>query len=963
MAQQISCSALHPKDSRTFYNSIYLKSIGYVLPNSYFSESLLNSIQSCAICAFVPKCGYNRNTHRSIIFGPKHLAGAGFTPLYLLQGEGQILQFLKFWRTDTPTSRLLRIAQSWFQYQSGLGQSILTNVHQHLPHIESRWLPSLRLFLSRIKATIELDQDYVPPPQRTRDLYIMDAVLESGLFTSTEVCQINYCRLYLQVTTLSDVCQANGVYIDESFRDDPPSPRSSTSTWLQFNQPRPCNKVWELWKTVLSWWFDSAGIIHRPLGSWLYPANQLRRQWPSYYDSSTDMIYIRTNNVFHQFDRPSQDCIEFSDGTPTDWTPTSTSLPCTLHPIPNDEYILDQDPPKLVPQQSSIQVSATFSDYISDLPVWEQNLFESLDMYYTCFELISIINDAVSTTANDTDKHLISVSDGSAFDRSMSFGWTMSLLNGTRLATCAGPAHGSKQSSFRAEGYGLLSITRFLHHLFEFCQSRPEWKLQLSCDNDPLLKRVNAARPFKTCFPNCTLDADWDIVNMIVRTLHQSSCNIVLPHVKGHQDDKLAYEDLPLDAQLNCDADYEAVYHQTIYAAYRPTVPRMPLNGAQLHIQGATINSGYKTAIRNAFTASALTSQIQQRNNWTLQTMETINLTSHKQAIDRLSARHPQLVKLCHDILPTAKQTNRYNSIMSAECYLCKHDVEDLNHLLRCSHPDRKPWRHTLYKALRATCENHITRPYLVDILLNGIDAWINEIPFDKLEYPVLYHRLIDEQSSLGWRQLFQGRMTSEWARLQDQHLKQLKVTANCHTGTLWTTNIITTIWKEFFTMWNARNTAIHGNDSDTRQQSRIRLATVHLRHLHSKRNDVLATDRDLFIGETDADIDRWAQTRSATHIENWLRIWKPVILDSAKAARAFAIKSVKPIHQYFAPVAPLVPTSRRPPKPRYTTREHTRYDRNQVRKKRPHIRPPANHSITAFFKRRPPPDLPNQLV
>jgi hypothetical protein len=50
-----------------------------------------------------------------------------------------------------------------------------------------------------------------------------------------------------------------------------------------------------------------------------------------------------------------------------------------------------------------------------------------------------------------------------------------------------------------------------------------------------------------------------------------------------------------------------------------------------------------------------------------------------------------------------------------------------------------------------------LTRPYLVDILLNGIDAWIHETPFDKLKYPAIYHRLIDEQSSLGWRQIFQG--------------------------------------------------------------------------------------------------------------------------------------------------------------------------------------------------------------
>jgi hypothetical protein len=33
MGLQVSSSALHPKDSRAFYDSIYIKSIGYVLPN------------------------------------------------------------------------------------------------------------------------------------------------------------------------------------------------------------------------------------------------------------------------------------------------------------------------------------------------------------------------------------------------------------------------------------------------------------------------------------------------------------------------------------------------------------------------------------------------------------------------------------------------------------------------------------------------------------------------------------------------------------------------------------------------------------------------------------------------------------------------------------------------------------------------------------------------------------------
>ena len=143
MATQVSSSPLNNKELQAFYDAIYLKSIGFVLPNSYFTEATLNSVQSSAICAFIPKCGYNRSTSRAVIFGPTHLAGAGFTPLYLLQGKGQILQFLKYWRTNTPTSRLLQITTSWCQFQAGTSTSILTTVDTNLPHLESRWLPSL----------------------------------------------------------------------------------------------------------------------------------------------------------------------------------------------------------------------------------------------------------------------------------------------------------------------------------------------------------------------------------------------------------------------------------------------------------------------------------------------------------------------------------------------------------------------------------------------------------------------------------------------------------------------------------------------------------------------------------------------------------------------------------------------------------------------------------------------------
>ena len=125
-----------------------------------------------------------------------------------MQGEGQILQFLKFWRTHNNTGKLLRVAVAWLQLHTGVSFSLLANVTTVIPHMVTRWLPSLRTFLATIHGTISLDKTYVPPIQRTHDEYIMDTILQSEAFTTAQIKILNYCRLYLQVVTVSDLCHA-----------------------------------------------------------------------------------------------------------------------------------------------------------------------------------------------------------------------------------------------------------------------------------------------------------------------------------------------------------------------------------------------------------------------------------------------------------------------------------------------------------------------------------------------------------------------------------------------------------------------------------------------------------------------------------------------------------------------------------------------------------------------------------
>jgi hypothetical protein len=164
--------------------------------------------------AIFAKCGFNRNTKSLILYGPSRLGGASFWHLYTEQGIGQIHTFLRHWQCFKQPGQLLLITVAWVQYAISTGVSFLTDVSTALPHMESKWLQSLRQFLFTINGTIEVDRTTIQPLQRIHDCYLMDSVLANDQFTPKQVRLIHYCRVYLQVLTLSDITLANGTHLD-----------------------------------------------------------------------------------------------------------------------------------------------------------------------------------------------------------------------------------------------------------------------------------------------------------------------------------------------------------------------------------------------------------------------------------------------------------------------------------------------------------------------------------------------------------------------------------------------------------------------------------------------------------------------------------------------------------------------------------------------------------------------------
>ena len=129
----------------------------------------------------------------------------------------------------------------------------------------------------------------------TGSQYFLLLSLESNKFTASQVRRLNYCRLFLQAVTISDLSDETGLQLDPTKQHGIPSERSSTTQWLHVRQYRPSDDTWKLWRRANRLWSTPDGVLHRPLGLWLHPLSRQRQQHFAYLRRRR--LYIRIGHT------------------------------------------------------------------------------------------------------------------------------------------------------------------------------------------------------------------------------------------------------------------------------------------------------------------------------------------------------------------------------------------------------------------------------------------------------------------------------------------------------------------------------------------------------------------------------------------------------------------------------------------------------------------------------------------
>ena len=219
----------------------------YSLPLTTFTPTELNKIQCKAIQAILNKLGANKSFPCQVTFGPKVMRGLAFLDISIDQGICQIQHFMNHVFAANLVGNLIIIALRCLQFEVGCSFHILEHPDEYLPYITSCWLTSIHDFLVRHKISLEVTSARLIPICQVNDSHLMGDFCALGIFNNDQLYDLNLCRIYLQVMTLSNITDGPGNRItNEAFKAQRLTNRFSVLHWPQ--QPVLMTAQHNLWK-------------------------------------------------------------------------------------------------------------------------------------------------------------------------------------------------------------------------------------------------------------------------------------------------------------------------------------------------------------------------------------------------------------------------------------------------------------------------------------------------------------------------------------------------------------------------------------------------------------------------------------------------------------------------------------------------------------------------------------------
>ena len=145
-----------------------------------------------------------------------------------------------------------------------------------------------------------------------------------------------------------------------------------------------------------------------------------------------------------------------------------------------------------------------------------------------------------------------------------------------------------------------------------------------------------------------------------------------------------------------------------------------------------------------------------------------------------------------------------------------------------------------------------------------AIAEWFETGHVPLYKYPEKFHDAIWSQGAIGWRQVFNGRISKLWL----EHQGNTKTSSGkVRMDYIWGASIVETCLRMMVDLWEMRNEEVHGKEETMKQQKRKDKTAITVRNLHTLEEQARPSDSDLFY----QDVEETIELVSAAKLEGFI--------------------------------------------------------------------------------------------
>jgi hypothetical protein len=757
------------------WTTTILKTLEYPLPVTTLSKKQCDKITSILANTALPRCGFMRSFPRALMHAPLAVGGLNVPNLYTEQGIGHITRLIRYSQSrHHSTGKLLRFTCEAFKLQMGCNGNIFSFPTMLSTLATNSWIKSTWEFAQENQITI---MDDIPDlqPLRIGDRLIIPTLAILG-FSAPDLALINQCRLFLQVSWISECVTADGQRLERrAFQF--PYHLDYIPYYHYPEQHCPANRSWQLWTQAFKLLCGNNGRLQDRLGPWL---DKERIRW--WFDPPTDRLYEISNEIILEY----RSIRGKTHSASSRFSPigTTTRIPATACPasaFKNHQTACVTGTGLLATTETRV---APFDDI-----QWILERNQNPEDFYQ--------------KIRNGEGDIRGVSDGSFKNSHGTAAWIIKIgVNSFITGGTIVPGPPEIQCAYRSELTGLYGIACTIWSLEQ--SHGLISTITVGCDGLSALQQVNKISDFID--PNMP---HFDLILATRQMISRTHWSWEWTHVKGHQDSTTAIEDLNEWSRLNIQMDTEAkrLWKDTEDSQIDPTIPGEPW---RVSIMGKKIITSMRDKLRETInTADALT-HWDKKQRFREGKADCIDWLAFGAAMKAETlGRRRWVSKTVSGFCATGRMMFRRKEWDSDKCPRCRQPNENTDHVWKCKQDTESLWNKSM-ETLKQWLLLNKTHPEIASLIINHLQAWRRDDGFPQVKIPWA-KPAFEAQTGIGWKNFFEGMMSQEWQEVQKFYFTRI---GSKRSPKRWTSALIRKLWQIAWDLWEHRNGFVHEREA-----------------------------------------------------------------------------------------------------------------------------------------------------